>query len=51
MNLFTTLDCMVEKGTISAATADDIRDLAKWLNGLQERDILLFIAAKQIINS
>jgi len=51
MDIFKSLDCLVASGAITEAQADSVRALAKWLTGLQEQDILMFIAATQIINS
>jgi hypothetical protein len=51
MDIFKSLDCMVASGVITQAQADSIQSLAKWLNGLQEEEILMFIAATQIIKA
>jgi len=49
MNPFSSIDCLVEDGAISESKADTIRPMAKWLNGLQEEDLLMFIAAGRVI--
>jgi len=42
---------MVADGVYTEAEADAIRSRAKWLNGLQEEDLLLFLAAGSLNDS